>query len=277
MMHYDPTIAIITGIAWDHINVFPTFKDYVEQFRLFIQTMTEGSTLYFYENDKNIEEIIREGKHLCTAKGYSQIPINMDKEIEVEGKKFTINLIGNHNLQNIKAAELVCNQLGVKSLEFYSALQSFTGAHKRLEILRKGKDDSGHIYLDFAHAPSKVKATTQAIKDWYPRTRLRAIFELHTYSSLNKDFIPQYKETLSGADEAVVFFSNHALTMKHMPPLEHAFIKEAFDHKHLTVISDRVALEKYIKELNTEDINLLLMTSGNFEKISIKALLKLED
>ena len=277
MMHYDPDIAIITGIAWDHINVFPTMENYVDQFRQFVVNMKLGSTLYYYQKDDFLQSLIEEGNHNCDAISYTQIEVDINKCISIENIEYKINLIGNHNLQNIKSAELVCSQLGVDASEFYCALQTFSGADKRLQVLRKGREGKGNIYLDYAHAPSKVIATTQAIKDWYPDAPLVAVFELHTYSSLNKDFIPQYKGALASADRAVVFFSEHALKMKKMPELENLFVKDSFDHPNLTVFSNREDLEKFLMNENIENINLLLMTSGNFDKLPIKSILSIED
>lgn len=276
MMHYDPTIAVITGIAWDHINVFPTFENYVDQFRQFVTKIEAESILYYYKNDYDTQHIISEQKHVCKTVEYSQIELDDNRNVTIEGAEYQIKLIGNHNLQNIKAAELVCKQLGVNLADFYKSLETFTGAHKRLEILKSGNDGLGNIYLDYAHAPSKVKATTQAIKDWYPDTPLIAVFELHTFSSLNKEFIPEYRGALTSADEAVVFFSEHALKMKKMPDLENEFIQKAFDHANLKVISDKNELESYLRGKNIDFSNLLLMTSGNFDKLPIKSILSLE-
>lgn len=276
MMHYNPSIAIVTGIAWDHINVFPTIENYVDQFRQFVLSMNPDSTLYYYQNDNFMNTIIEEGNARCRVIGYSQIDVDEDKCVIIEDTKFQIKLIGNHNLQNIKSAELVCAQLGVSRTTFYESLRTFSGANKRLQILQKGIDGRGNIYLDFAHAPSKVAATTKAVKEWYPNTRLVAVFELHTFSSLNRDFIPQYKGVLEAADQAAVFFSEHALQMKKMPQLEIEFIREAFDHSNLSVFSERADLEDFLKAQIVEEINLLLMTSGTFENLPIASILSIE-
>lgn len=277
MMHYNPSIAIITGIAWDHINVFPTMENYVDQFRQFVDGMTAESTLYYFENDESMRTIISESNHRCKTTGYTQIEIDEGKCIQIGDEKFHINLIGNHNLQNLKSAELVCKQLGVAKEDFYRSLETFTGAHKRLEVLKEGKGGKGNVYLDFAHAPSKVTATTQAMKDWYPDTKLIAVFELHTFSSLNKDFLPQYSGALDAANEAVVFFSEHALKMKKMPQLESEFIKTVFNHPNLTVLTDKRELEEFLRKQEIEKVNLLLMTSGNFDKLPIKSILSIEE
>ena len=277
MLHYKPDIAIITGIAWDHINVFPTIETYVDQFRLFVNQMGEEARLYYYGKDDFMKSIIAEQNHSCETIAYTQIEVDGDKRVAVSDSTYKINLIGNHNLQNIKSAELVCGQLGMSSKDFYSALQSFTGANKRLQVLKEGNHGKGHVYLDFAHAPSKVEATTQAVKDWYPDTPLVAVFELHTFSSLNKEFIPQYAGTLSCADKAVVFFSDHALKMKKMPDLDSHFIQSAFKHPNLTVFSDSESLENFLKKETVEDINLLLMTSGTFDNLPIKSILSIKN
>jgi len=276
MMHYRPDVAIITGIAWDHINVFPTFENYVDQFRNFVQDMNRESLLYYYKHDASMQKILSEGNVECQAIGYDQIELSEDGFIKIDTDKFNINLIGNHNLQNIKAAELVCGKLGLSQKDFYRSIDSFTGAHKRLELLREGHDQKGYIYLDFAHAPSKVKATVQAVKDWYGDTSLVAVFELHTYSSLNRDFIPQYRHALNAADEAVVYFSEHALEMKKMPALDLDFIQASFAHPNLKVISDAKELYLLIKSYLSPDHNLLLMTSGTFGNMDLKALLTTE-
>lgn len=269
MMHYNPDIAIVTGIAWDHINVFPTLDNYIDQFRQFINGMGEDSTLYFYEKDQHANKIIAEGGYRCTTLAYNQIEVDAHNKVEVDNDEYTINLIGNHNLQNIQAAERVCLQLGLSRSEFYSSLQTFKGAHRRLQLLKQGSLKKGFVYLDFAHAPSKVRATTDALKDWYPDTCLIAVFELHTYSSLNKDFIPQYRRALDSADKAVVFFSEHALKMKRMPMLDAPFVRSAFDHVDMQVFSKKEDLEEYLRTLDLESCNVLMMSSGNFDKLPL--------
>ncbi|MDF1696654.1 MAG: Mur ligase family protein [Saprospiraceae bacterium] len=272
MMHYDPTIAIITGVAWDHINVFPTIEDYVSQFEQFVHTMKDDATLYYYEKDMHLTRIMEGGSHVCQAVPYDQIQLDDTNHVHVAGHDYKINLIGNHNLQNIKAAELVCSQLGISLSTFYEGIESFTGANKRLEQWRNTENGVGNIFLDFAHAPSKVKATTEAVRDWYPKAKLTAVLELHTFSSLNKDFIPQYKGALAAADEAVVFFSSHALKMKNMPELENDFIHEVFEHSNLKVISEKDELKEHLSQINVNETNLLLMTSGNFDKLPLKSI-----
>jgi len=272
MMHYDPNIAIITGIAWDHINVFPTLDNYVDQFRVFIDKMDKDDTLYYYEKDNHLETIIKEGNHSCEAISYDQIHLNDNQEYEVDNEAFLIQLIGNHNMQNIKAAEKVCYHLGVEKSDFYNSLKTFTGANKRLQLLKQGEYGKGYAYLDFAHAPSKVKATTEAVKDWYADTPLIAVFELHTYSSLNKEFIPQYKDALNASDTAVVLFSEHALEMKKMPPLEKTFVEECFNHPNINVFTTNEELKSFLDEQDRDEANLLMMSSGTFDGLALEFL-----
>ncbi len=269
MMHYKPNIAVITGVAWDHINVFPTLDNYVDQFRLFINDMKNEDLLYIYENDNHLKTIITEGKHSCNIENYDQIYLTEENQYAVGSNKYDVKLIGNHNMQNILAAEKVCLRLGLTKDEFYDSLQTFTGANRRLQILKKGNDQGGNIYLDFAHAPSKVKATTDAVKDWYKDAPLIAVFELHTFSSLNAAFLPQYKGALDSADVAFVLFSEHALKMKKMPALEKAFVEECFAHSNIKVCVNGEDLKTELINYDVEKSNLLLMSSGTFDGMEL--------
>ncbi len=269
MMHYKPNIAVITGVAWDHINVFPTFENYVDQFRLFINDMTDSDQLFIYDKDEHLKIIIAERKHNCKVEGYNQINLTKENQYEVDENRYDIKLIGNHNMQNILAAEKVCLLLGLTSNEFYFSLQSFTGADKRLQVLKKGSDVSGNIYLDFAHAPSKVKATTDAVKEWYKDVPLIAVFELHTFSSLNAAFLPQYNGALDSANIAFVLFSEHALEMKKMPALDKAFVEECFDHPNIKVYTNSEDLRTNLDKYDFQEYNLLLMTSGTFDGMEL--------
>jgi len=269
MMHYKPNIAVITGVAWDHINVFPTLDNYVDQFRLFINDMEHDAYLFYYNNDKHLSQILSEEGYKCIAESYDQIHLDGKNQYYVDDAHYEIKLIGNHNMQNIKAAELVCLRLGLTKDDFYSSLQTFTGADKRLQVLKEGDKKSGNVYLDFAHAPSKVKATTDAVKDWYTESKLIAVFELHTYSSLNAEFLPQYKSALDSADLAIVLFSEHALEMKKMPPLDKDFVRECFDHRNCLVFTSAKELEDKLKEEAIENSNLLMMSSGTFDGMNL--------
>ncbi len=269
MMHYNPNISVITGVAWDHINVFPTLDNYIDQFRIFINKMTADDKLFFYENDEHLNTILSENNHLCNAESYNQIKLTDENQYQVGSKSYNIQLIGNHNMQNILAAEKVCSELGIEKDAFYESLQTFTGANKRLEILKKGNKQSGNVYLDFAHAPSKVKATTDAVKDWYKHAPLIAVFELHTFSSLNADFLPQYKGTLQSADVAVVLYCEHALKMKKMPALEKTFVEECFEHHKIKICTSSEELKEELNRHDINESNLLLMSSGKFDGMEL--------
>ncbi len=265
MMHYDPDIAIITGIAWDHINVFPTFADYVGQFEAFVLSMRPETTLYYYERDEHLRKMVSSGKVKCRCVPYGEEMVDSHFQIVYNDIHYPVNLIGRHNMQNIRAARHVAMDLGISPERFFESLINFEGAAKRLQTLWTGDIEKGNVFLDFAHAPSKVRATVSAVKDWYDQAKLIAILELHTYSSLNKDFIPQYKGTLDKADEAVVFFSEHTLKMKNRPPLDKDFVREAFDHPNIKVMTDKKELEDYFFALDLDSANVLLMSSGIFE------------
>ncbi|MFT6783028.1 MAG: UDP-N-acetylmuramate: L-alanyl-gamma-D-glutamyl-meso-diaminopimelate ligase [Saprospiraceae bacterium] len=269
MMHYKPNIAVITGVAWDHINVFPTLDNYVDQFREFINDMTRSDKLFIFEHDAHLKSIVAEENHSCKIEAYDQIYLTKENQYDIGENSYDIKLIGNHNLQNILAAEKVCLELGLTADEFYDSLQTFTGANRRLQILRKGNSNSGNVYLDFAHAPSKVEATTDAVKDWYNDASLVAVFELHTFSSLNTAFLPQYKGTLKSADSAFVLFSEHALKMKKMPPLNKAFVEECFAHHDLKVFTNSKDLKLELEKYNFQKSNLLLMSSGTFDGMEL--------
>lgn len=269
MMHYKPNIAVITGVAWDHINVFPTLDNYVDQFRLFINDMKELDQLYIYENDNHLKTIIKNNNHNCNVETYNQINLTEENKYNVGGKNYEIKLIGNHNMQNILAAEKVCLQLGLTKDDFYNSLQTFTGANKRLQVLKKGNGKAGNVYLDFAHAPSKVKATTDAVKDWYKEAPLVAVFELHTFSSLNAEFLPQYSGALDSADVAFVLFSEYALQMKKMPALEKAFVEKCFKHSNIMVCINAEDLKVELEKFDFQNSNLLLMSSGIFDGMEL--------
>jgi UDP-N-acetylmuramate: L-alanyl-gamma-D-glutamyl-meso-diaminopimelate ligase len=263
--HYKPDIAVITGIAWDHINVFPTFDIYKEQFRIFCQhIVAQNGHLFYYAHDSVLSDIVESVVDL-NADAYDALSIDLDKNVIYGGQPYKINTIGHHNLQNMQAALNVCLELGITANDFFEAIEDFKGANKRLQ---KITEKSGQmIYLDFAHAPSKVKATTTSFKDWFEDRPLLAVLELHTFSSLNKEFIVQYKDSLNAAEQAIVFFNEHTLKMKNMPDLDQEFLIEAFGHPHLSVYTNEKALHDYL--CTVTDHHLLLMTSGNFNKMSL--------
>jgi UDP-N-acetylmuramate: L-alanyl-gamma-D-glutamyl-meso-diaminopimelate ligase len=272
IMHYKPHVAIITGVAWDHANVFPTFENYVLQFENFIKTLDRGGSLFWYKNDKELQLISSVSPCKSVAYDAFECDIIGGKTIlkTEDRRRVNLEIFGDHNLANLKAAYLACKEIGISDNEFFAAIPTFKGAAKRLQILAKAK--TSIAFLDFAHAPSKVKATIDAMHAQYPKRKLVACLELHTFSSLNKGFLPQYKDTMNAADEAVVFFNEHTLAMKKMPPLSIDEVKTFFNHPNLTVFTDNQKLVAYLKERHFKTRNLLLMTSGTFVGLNLKEL-----
>jgi len=265
--HYKPHITVTTGIAWDHINVFPTFENYKDQFSLYFDMIEEDGTLIYYKDDEVLKDLVDKSNRRVVKLPYGGLEKNDEMSIVFEDEIYPVSIIGNHNLQNLNAARLVCLTLGINTRRFFKAIADFSGASKRLQKLNNSKGRL--VFLDFAHAPSKVKATTTSLKDWFGNKKLLAILELHTFSSLNKEFLPQYIDTLTAADRAIVFYNKHTLEMKQMPDLDPAFIKESFGYPDLEIMTDSVALHELIKGDAYNDYNILLMTSGNFNKMSL--------
>lgn len=269
-----PHIAVLTGIAWDHINVFPTWEIYLEQFRIFIGKIESGGVLIYNETDPVIVQVVDESRRTDIRYQPYGIPAhtidNGVTTLEINGVHSTLKVFGHHNLMNLNAAYLVCRELGVSDDVFLKAAGSFTGASKRLELL--SQNQSTTIFRDFAHAPSKVKATIEAVKQQFPNRKLVAALELHTYSSLNAEFIPQYKGALDPADEACVFYSHHAMEIKKMPALPEQLVKNGFAKSNLEVFTNRKDLEQWLFNQHYENACLLLMSSGNYEGMDLQQL-----
>ncbi len=276
MHHYHPQIAIITGVAWDHINVFPTFENYVAQFHIFAQQieneqLTEGCLIYD-EQDNELKKIA-ETLFYCRKKPYrsfDSVVKDGKTTLIFEERKVPLKIFGAHNLANLRAAHLACRELGVTDEEFFDSIQSFAGAAKRLQTLAETPESVA--FLDFAHAPSKLKATVAAVKAQFSARKLVACFELHTFSSLNKAFLQEYRHALAAADEAVVFFNEHTLKMKKMPPLSREEVAAAFAHPNLKIFTDNQDFIAFLAAQNFEQCNLLLMSSGTFNGLNLKAL-----
>ncbi len=271
-----PHIAVLTGIAWDHINVFPTFDFYLDQFRIFIRMIEPGGLLIYNQEDEELNKLVLEdSSSLVRKKGYS-IPANFVSDgstsIELEGKKQILSVFGNHNLMNIHAAWLVCRELDISVEIFLEQIATFSGASRRLELM--GANNTTRVYRDFAHAPSKVKATMQAVKDQFPGTKLIAVLELHTYSSLNAGFLKEYAHVMDPADESVVFYSAHALSLKRLPPLDPDQVKSVFATKGLEVINSAQELSHWLLSKSYNNANLLLMSSGNYDGLDIATFAK---
>jgi len=267
ILHYKPHIAVITGIAWDHINVFPTFTIYKEQFEKIIVTIEDGGVLIYNSKDQELNSLVADRPNIkCIP--YQALQRASQDGIIFENNIYRISVIGEHNLQNMNAARVVCEELGIETERFFKGIEDFKGANKRLQKISQTEDRV--VYLDFAHAPSKVKATVDSVKQWFGNHKLLAVVELHTFSSLNKTFIPLYRGSLVAADKAVVFYNEHTLKMKNMPGLDDEFIKSSFDHPDMLVFKDEKLLNQYLKSAQFSKFNLLLMSSGNFNKMETK-------
>lgn len=275
ILHYKPHIAVITGISWDHINVFPTFEEYIHQFELFILSLALNGVLIYNQHDPLVVKLIHEtARKDLTFLPYGKISLNSDKKIVASnGREYNCSLIGNHNYQNMAAALEVCKLLGVREDSFYTNVGTFEGPNKRLQLRSQNNILNSKVYLDFAHAPSKVKTTVKAVREWYPRHRLYAFFELHTYSSLNPEFLKQYKGALECADEKLVFYDKHTLEMKNMSDLNPDGVKEAFGDDTVLVVNKVEDLEKIVSGMEKANAIFLFMTSGNFMKMDIDHLI----
>ena len=273
-----PHIAVITGIAWDHINVFPTFDFYLEQFVIFINKIEKNGVLIYNEKDPVLKSLI--SKNIREDIRY--IPYGLPTyfiedgttSVLIEGEKIKLRIFGNHNLLNMEAAYYVCKELKIDGHIFAKAIANFTGASRRLELFAESKD--ANVYRDFAHAPSKVIASVNALKQQFPGRKLIAVLELHTFSSLNEQFMHEYNGTLENADEAIVFYSNHALELKRMPVLAPGVVIEGFAKPNLEVITETKQLKKRLSEYKKINTNFLFMSSGDYDGIDILQALKIE-
>lgn len=267
---YKPHVALISGIAWDHVNVFPNYGGYVDQFRLFVETIEPGGTLIYCNDDP---EVVR----VCEVfDGLTKLPYGLPDYVVRQGQTFTllgnseypINVFGKHNLLNTNGARLVCNQLGISDGQFYDSLKTFKGASKRLE--RVLERDELVVYKDFAHAPSKVRATTAAVREQHADKIMVACLELHTYSSLSEGFLPLYASSLDGADVALVFFDHHAIKLKRLPDLDEQVVAKAFRKPGVEVFTDTNKLKERLNGLIKPNTCFLMMSSGNFGGIDVK-------
>lgn len=266
-----PHIAILTGIAWDHINVFPTFDFYLEQFRIFIAKIESGGLLIYNSSDPVLDQLVNECHRSDLRYQPYAVPEHAIKngqtEVTIEGFSSGLKVFGNHNLMNLLAAYYACKEIGVQAADFVKAIADFTGASKRLELL--ASNETINVYRDFAHAPSKVKATIEALKQQYPDRKLVGILELHTFSSLNEKFMSEYNGALSKADTAIVFYSKHALEIKRLPDLAIEKIKEGFNQPGLLVINDKMILEDWLEKTDFSNSNIVLMSSGNYDGLDM--------
>lgn len=280
---YKPNIAIISGIAWDHINVFPTFENYVEQFTTFINLIEPNGHLIYCAEDKVLAETCKKAANNKITKTPYSIPaneiINGITSLLVGNKKIPLQIFGNHNLMNLNGARMVCNIIGITDEHFYEAIQSFKGAAKRLELVFK--NENFNFYKDFAHSPSKLKATTDAVKKQFTNPArpghsggryIIACMELHTFSSLNEDFLKEYNGSMDLADEAIVYFNPHTIAHKKLKEITEEQVHQAFNRKDLKVFTKSLDVTNYLKSKNWDNKVLLMMSSGNFDGVDFNQL-----
>ena len=253
---YHPHIAILTGIAWDHINVFPTFPQYVDTFRKFVDGIEPNGTFIYYEGDENLRTIAKKARTDIARVPYDAYEGNVPMQV-----------FGRHNMQNLQAACLACHAIGVNTDDFYHSIASFTGASNRLEKIGETLDNVA--YKDFAHSPSKLRATVNAVRERYPDKKLVACMELHTFSSLMADFLPQYKNCMQDADVALVYFNPKVIEHKHLTPITAEEVRAAFATDNVEVFTDSLALQQRLREIEYRNTALLMMTSGTFDGIDI--------
>jgi UDP-N-acetylmuramate: L-alanyl-gamma-D-glutamyl-meso-diaminopimelate ligase len=275
---YQANIALLSGIAWDHINVFPTFENYVEQFEIFVNQITKGGILVYNEEDETVKKVAEETTNTIRRLPYATPSYTVEDGTTLlatpEGP-MPIEVFGAHNLNNLAGAKWICQNMGVDEADFYEAIASFKGASKRLEKIAEGKGKLA--YKDFAHSPSKVSATTQAVKNQYPNRKLIACLELHTYSSLNAEFLKEYQGALDAADVAVVFYSPDAVKIKQLEEVTYEQIAQSFQRQDLIIYTNPADFKNFLFAQNFDNSALLLMSSGNYGGLNfeeVKGLMK---
>ena len=262
---YKPNIALLSGIAWDHINVFPTFEGYVEQFRIFTDSLTNGGIMVYNDEDAIVKEVVESSTHPIKKYPYNTPTYEIEDgitAIDTPDGMMPLEIFGDHNLQNLAGAKWICQHMGVDEDDFYEAIASFKGASKRLEKIAENSQTV--IFKDFAHSPSKVKATTDAVKKQYENREVIACLELHTYSSLNAEFLSEYQGALDKADKAVVFYSPHAVKIKQLDEVTTAQIGAAFGRKDLIIYTNPTEFKRFLFGQNLEQTAVVLMSSGNY-------------
>ncbi len=268
---YQPNIALLSGIAWDHINVFPTFKNYVDQFAIFTDSLTPGGIMVYNQEDEEVKKVVENSENTIKKYPYTT-PIytieNGTTLLDTPEGNLPLEIFGKHNLQNLAGAKWICQHMGIGEEEFYEAIESFKGASKRLEKI--AENNQSVIFKDFAHSPSKVAATTTAVKNQYANRNLLACLELHTYSSLNAKFLNEYVGALDSADTAVVFYSPKAVAIKQLEEVSKEQIKQAFKRKNLIIYTKPEAFKTFLFSQNLENTATLLMSSGNYGGLDFK-------
>lgn len=273
-LHYYHHIGLISGISWDHVNIYPTLDEYVNQFEHLADATPKAGVLIYNGEDSLTSIIARKERPDVSPLEYNQHPHHVENGttylLTPDGEKVPVKVFGEHNMFNISAAKRVCHRIGITEPMFYQAIGSFEGASARLEKLGEGPENI--VFKDFAHAPSKLKASVEAVKQQFPGKRLTACLEIHTFSSLNKEFLPQYADKYNAADEAIVYYNPEVLTKKQLPAISPDEVRQAFNLPRLQVFTDRHALEAHLKNRQWQNSILLMMSSGNFDGMDLKGL-----
>ena len=275
---YKPNIALLSGIAWDHINVFPTYENYEEQFKIFVDSIVRGGSINYNEEDEAVKRIVEASENPIRKLPYHTPEYTVEDGetlLETPEGPMPIEVFGKHNLNNLAGAKWICQHMGIDEDDFYEAISTFKGASKRLEKI--AETNNSVAYKDFAHSPSKVSATTKAVKEQYADRTLVACLELHTYSSLNAEFLKEYKGALDAADVAVVFYSPHAVEIKKLEAVTHQQIADAFEREDLIIYTNPDDFKNYLFSQNFDNKALLLMSSGNYGGLDfdeVKGLIK---
>tara|TARA_R110000765_G_scaffold296810_5_gene391974 strand:- start:539 stop:1903 length:1365 start_codon:yes stop_codon:yes gene_type:complete len=262
---YQPNIALLSGIAWDHINVFPTFENYVQQFKIFVDSIVKGGSITYNVEDETVKQVVEASENAIRKLPYRTPEYSVENGetlLETSEGPMPIEVFGKHNLSNLAGAKWICQNMGVDEDDFYEAIATFKGASKRLEKIAEGT--SSIAYKDFAHSPSKVMATTKAVKEQYPDRKLIACLELHTYSSFNPEFLKEYKGALDAADEAVIFFLPESVAIKKLEAVTPKQISEAFQRTDLKIFTDAKSFHEFLENQQYKNSTLLLMSSGNY-------------
>jgi UDP-N-acetylmuramate: L-alanyl-gamma-D-glutamyl-meso-diaminopimelate ligase len=273
---YKPNIALLSGIAWDHINVFPTFENYIDQFRIFTDAMVNGGSMVYNEEDAIVKQVVESSENhikkypYTTPKHFIENGITY---IETSEGNLPLEIFGKHNLQNLAGAKWICQHMGIDEDDFYEAIASFSGASMRLEKI--AENNATVFFKDFAHSPSKVEATTKAVKEQYSERTVVACLELHTYSSLNAAFLSEYKGALDAADKAVVFYAPHAVKIKQLEEVTAQQIAAAFERDDLIIYTNPEEFKEFLFNLNLEKTAVVLMSSGNYGGLDFEAVKKL--
>ncbi|HPW87072.1 MAG TPA: Mur ligase family protein, partial [Chitinophagales bacterium] len=285
-LHYHPHIAIISGIAWDHINVFPTYEGYLETFRKFIDSIQPGGFLIYNQEDEELTGLVdgmrKDGRlpadklHLIPYQPFENRVEDDQCWLHFGAERYPVQVFGSHNFSNLKAAFEVGKSVGLAETDILHSFETFEGAAKRLEKVYEDNDSNLTIFRDFAHAPSKLKATVKAVRERYAKRNIIAVFELHTYSSLQENFIEQYAHSLDAADHRFLFLDAEALKIKNKQDLDAEWLKQQFADDSIQVFKDTASLQAAIKAVTSRDCVILLMSSGNFGGLSVASLTERE-